>query len=113
MGLYSGGGGGGAYIWNEVSVSTCGGLIHGWAYIRGEGLIVGGLRSISKIYQNSERPIILSLIQLIDLVDLKNYKYNRTFHVFPFPLGLEFLSICSIFLWRRHNKIRHKNVHSN
>ena len=32
MGLYSGGG---AYIWNEVSVSTCGGLIHGWAYIRG------------------------------------------------------------------------------
>ena len=27
VGLYSGGGG--AYIWNEVSVSTCGGLIHG------------------------------------------------------------------------------------
>jgi hypothetical protein len=26
---------GGAYIWNEVSVSTCGGLIHGGAYIRG------------------------------------------------------------------------------
>jgi hypothetical protein len=25
VGLYSGG----AYIWNEVSVSTCGGLIHG------------------------------------------------------------------------------------
>ena len=45
MGLYLGGliFGGGAYIWNEVSVSTCGGLIHGWAYIRG-GLIVGGLR---------------------------------------------------------------------
>ena len=41
MGLYSGGG---AYIWNEVSVSTCGGLIHGGAYIRGGGLIVGGLR---------------------------------------------------------------------
>ena len=115
MGLYSGGFiFGGAYIWNEVSVSTCGGLIHGWAYIRGGGgLIVGGLRSISKIYQNSERPIILSLIQLIDLVDLKNYKNNRTFHVFPFPLDLEFLSICSILLWRRHNKIRHKNVHSN
>ena len=39
---YSGGlifgGGGGAYIWNEVSVSTCGGLIHGGAYIRGGGL---------------------------------------------------------------------------
>ena len=38
VGLYSGGlifGGGGAYIWNEVSVSTCGGLIHG-------GLIFGG-----------------------------------------------------------------------
>jgi hypothetical protein len=48
VGLYSGG----AYIWNEVSVSTCGGLIHGGrglytggvAYIRGGGLIVGGLR---------------------------------------------------------------------
>jgi hypothetical protein len=39
VGLYSGG----AYIWNEVSVSTCGGLIHGGlihvgAYIRGGGL---------------------------------------------------------------------------
>ena len=45
VGLYSGGLiFGGAYIWNEVSVSTCGGLIHGGgAYIRG-GLIVGGLR---------------------------------------------------------------------
>ena len=31
VGLYSGGG---AYIWNDVSVSTCGGLIHGGAYIR-------------------------------------------------------------------------------
>ena len=43
--LYSGGltfGGGGAYIWNEMSVSTCGGLIHG-GLIFG-GLIVGGLR---------------------------------------------------------------------
>ena len=40
VGLYSGGG---AYIWNEVSVSICGGLIFGGAYIRG-GLIVGGLR---------------------------------------------------------------------
>jgi hypothetical protein len=31
VGLYSGGliFGGGAYIWNEVSVSTCGGLIWG------------------------------------------------------------------------------------
>ena len=46
VGIYSGGliFGGGAYIWNEVSVSTCGGLIHGGAYIRGGGLIVGGLR---------------------------------------------------------------------
>ena len=52
VGLYSGGG---AYIWNEVSVSICGGLIFGGgglqyirgrAYILGEGggLIVGGLR---------------------------------------------------------------------
>jgi uncharacterized membrane protein YhaH (DUF805 family) len=31
---------GAAYIWNEVSVSTCGGLIHG-----GGGLIFGGLYS--------------------------------------------------------------------
>jgi hypothetical protein len=37
-GTYIRGGGlylGGAYIWNDVSVSTCGGLIHG-------GLIFGG-----------------------------------------------------------------------
>ena len=33
VGLYLGA----AYIWNEVSVSTCGGLIHG-----GGGLIFGG-----------------------------------------------------------------------
>jgi hypothetical protein len=34
-----------AYIWNEVSVSTCGGLIHGGGLIfRGGGLIVGGVR---------------------------------------------------------------------
>jgi hypothetical protein len=50
--------GGGAYIWIDVSVSTCGGLIHrgglysGGAYIRGGGLIVGGLRYdiILKVY---------------------------------------------------------------
>ena len=43
-GLYSGGliFGGEAYIWNDVSVSTCGGLIHG-GLIFGGGLIVGGL----------------------------------------------------------------------
>jgi hypothetical protein len=41
VGLYSGGG---AYIWNEVSVSTCGGLIHGGLIFGGGGLIVGGLR---------------------------------------------------------------------
>jgi hypothetical protein len=43
LNLYSGRGAyiRGAYIWNEASVSTCGGLIHGglifgggWAYIR-------------------------------------------------------------------------------
>jgi hypothetical protein len=37
VGLYSGG----AYIWNEVSVSICGGLALSWgggAYIRGGGL---------------------------------------------------------------------------
>jgi hypothetical protein len=49
VGLYSGGliFGGGAYIWNEVSVSTCGGLIHG-GLIFG-GLIVGGLRYVIEI----------------------------------------------------------------
>ncbi len=55
----------GSYIWNEVSVGTCGGLIHGrvglymggggllymWgAYIRGGGLIVEGLRYLFNIY---------------------------------------------------------------
>ena len=35
--------GGGAYIWNEVSVSTCGGLIHGRLIFGGGGLIFGGL----------------------------------------------------------------------
>ena len=40
MGLYSGGG---AYIWNEVSVSICGGLIFGGLIFGGGGLIVGGL----------------------------------------------------------------------
>ena len=40
-GIYIRGGlifGGGAYIWNEASVSICGGLIHG-----GGGLYSGGL----------------------------------------------------------------------
>jgi hypothetical protein len=32
VGLYPGGG---AYIWNEVSVSTCDGLIHGGLIFRG------------------------------------------------------------------------------
>jgi hypothetical protein len=41
VGLYSGGG---AYIWNEVSVSTCGGLIHGGGGLYSGGLIFGGLR---------------------------------------------------------------------
>jgi hypothetical protein len=30
--------GGGAYIWNEVSVCTCGGFIHRGTYIRGGSL---------------------------------------------------------------------------
>jgi hypothetical protein len=40
-GLILGGGGAGAYIWNEVSVSICGGIIFGG------GLIVGGLRYLN------------------------------------------------------------------
>ena len=49
MGLYSGGllFGGAAYIWNEVSVSTCGGFIHGGLIFGGGGLIVGGLLYIN------------------------------------------------------------------
>ena len=40
--------GGRAYIWNEVSVSTCGGLTHGGgAYIRGEGACRAGVRRLS------------------------------------------------------------------
>jgi hypothetical protein len=35
-------GGGGAYIWNEVSVSTCGGLIHGGRLIFGGLIFMGG-----------------------------------------------------------------------
>ena len=34
---------GGAYNWNEVSVSTCGGLVHG-------GLIFGGGGLYSEVY---------------------------------------------------------------
>ena len=52
MGLYLGGGGG-AYIWNEVSVSTgtCGGLIHGGGGLYSGGLIVGGLRYIKQFFR--------------------------------------------------------------
>ena len=39
VGLYSGGG---AYIWNEVSVNTGGGLIHGGGLYSGGGLIIFG-----------------------------------------------------------------------
>ena len=47
MGLYSGG----AYIWNEVSVSTCGGLIHGGgAYIRGGGAYSRRFTVINVLY---------------------------------------------------------------
>ena len=48
VGLYSGKGSytGGSYIWNEVSVSTCGGLIFGGgAYIWGDYIRGGGLYS--------------------------------------------------------------------
>ena len=42
VGLYSGGG---AYIWNEVSVSICGGLIFGGELIFGRVLYSGGAYS--------------------------------------------------------------------
>jgi hypothetical protein len=68
VGLYSGWliFGGGGYIWNEVSVSTCGGLIHGGLY--SGGVIFGGLRyanilNINPLYFLSKdgliKPIIL------------------------------------------------------
>ena len=47
MGLYSGGGG---YIWNEVSVGTCGGLIHGGgggaSEVYGTSIIYTNLQSV-------------------------------------------------------------------
>ena len=47
VGLYSGGliFGGGAYIWNEVSVSTCGGLKHG-------GVLYSGVHGNNDIQLN-------------------------------------------------------------
>ena len=52
VGLYLGGliFGGGAYIWSEVSVSTCGGLIHRGAYIRGGGGLYSEVYGISCMY---------------------------------------------------------------
>jgi hypothetical protein len=42
-----------AYIWNEVSVSICGGLIFGGgAYIRGGGLILRYCRSLATIWHS-------------------------------------------------------------
>ena len=41
VGLYSGGG---AYNWNEMSVSTCGGLIHGGGVYSGGGAYIRSLR---------------------------------------------------------------------
>jgi hypothetical protein len=69
VGLYSGGliFGGRAYIWNEVSVSRCGGLIHGGgAYIRGGGLYseVHGMKSINNS-QSSNFPLPLSWCTII------------------------------------------------
>ena len=67
--LYSGGAyiRGGTYIWNEVSVSTCGGLIHGGAYIRGGGLIFGGLR-------HTFFSIVLLVFSIIESVKCFSYK---------------------------------------
>ena len=72
VGLYSGGG---AYSWNEVSVSTCGGLIHGGLIFRG-GLIFGGLRytfysialfvfSINRLHQNASHTNLLVYLGII------------------------------------------------
>jgi hypothetical protein len=62
VGLYSGGG---AYIWNEVSVRICGGLIFGGeAYIRG-GLIVGGLKfyfSNSYLQTMFQEPLLAGML---------------------------------------------------
>jgi hypothetical protein len=54
VGLYSDGliFGGGGYIWNEVSISTCGGLIHGGGLYSGGGAnIFGSLRYMNGSFQ--------------------------------------------------------------
>ena len=51
MGLYSGGG---AYIWNEVSVSTCGGLIHGGGGLYSE---VYGMERLAWMRQLKKDPV--------------------------------------------------------
>ena len=61
VGLYSGGG---AYIRNDVGDSTCGGLIHGGAYIRGGGLIVGGLRYMNDQMEDLKFSFISFVVQL-------------------------------------------------
>jgi hypothetical protein len=47
VGLYSGG----AYIWNDVSVSTCGWLIYTGGGLIFGGLIVGGLRYLRPVFE--------------------------------------------------------------
>ena len=68
MGLYSGVGlifGGGAYIWNEVSVNTCDGLIHGVANIR-----------------RFTYGIILSNVNIAQISNVSNFFEHKLYFIF-------------------------------
>ena len=61
-GLYSGGG---AYIWNEVSVNTCDGLIHGVANIR-----------------RFTYGIILSNVNIAQISNVSNFFEHKLYFIF-------------------------------
>jgi hypothetical protein len=67
VGLYSGMGliFGGAYIWNEVSVNTCDGLIHGVANIR-----------------RFTYGIILSNVNIAQISNVSNFFEHKLYFIF-------------------------------
>ena len=74
MGLYSGG----AYIWNEVSVSTCGGLIHGGgAYSRRFTVLYYHLRSVCAVFRFDSHSLFASKIN-------KEISYPEQLNLRPF-----------------------------
>jgi hypothetical protein len=83
VGLYLGGlifGGGGPYIWSEVSVSTYGGLIHTGAYIWGGGLY-------SEVYG-------ISCMYNLQLLYILHVQYNLNF-LQPFPSAINEIKLIS------------------